>query len=126
MRNELEKLRKEKEESDETMKMYSKENRTLTNLLEMEQQKSMKAEQRAKKDSIKADGANRDLKTAQKEIEKLLQTNSGLMEKVHLQGETNKNLFKELEVSFLQGDVSQRLSEDLGDMKIAFDRKSGA
>jgi len=48
------------------------------------------------------------------------------MEKVHLQSETNKNLFKELEVSFIQGDISRRLSEDLGDMKIAVENTSPA
>ena len=48
------------------------------------------------------------------------------MEKVHLQRETNKNLFKELEVSFIQGDISRRLSEDLGDMKIAVENTSPA
>ena len=60
MRNELENLRKEKKEADETMKICSKENRTLINLLEIERSKSKKAEEQAKKDSMLAEAAKRE------------------------------------------------------------------
>jgi len=62
MRTELEKLRKEKDEVDQASKEYQKENRTLTNLLQMEREKAKKAEDRGKKECIKAELAKRELK----------------------------------------------------------------
>ena len=94
MRLELQQLRTNEIES-------AQQNKNLQDEVAKYKQIAEEAEAKYKQAGIRRDAAKQELKLASTETEKYRRICEGLQEKVSMQGETNKNLFRELEASFI-------------------------
>ena len=94
MRLELEQLRA-------TEITNSQENQRLTSEAAKYKKMAEDAEAKTRQGVILRDAVKSELKRTSEEMEKYKQISQALTEKVNMQGETNKNLFRELEASFI-------------------------